>query len=317
MESSLSSSDESQTPTPSVESQTPNPRYFVCVTHNNILGDTINLYTNGVFGYKINYKISNCEIIKFVFIDGKISEIVSVYKNKELKDTNLLLLELFNPTGQKLVFFAIRHAEGEHNSHPILAKFSSDYTDPSLTEKGKGQAKCAGSNLKKYIDTLNTLNPLEIIKIERFFVSTLVRTRETLAYVLEGMEFEPRIVDVIVLPGSEEVSKSALTGYENTSNCTNSLDRRTDCKQMNYGAYTLNVKWEYWDRIYNRGSNNTQKNNMFQTAFAIIDEELSRTRGGKRQKKAMKKRYIIRKTMKRKLRLPKKGFTGRSAKRRP
>jgi hypothetical protein len=257
----------------------------------------------------------NCEIIKFDFnSDGNISEINSIYRGGEADSFNKLF-PITSGTTQiapessipHYTFYAIRHAEGIHNVAQLSAKFRSSYTDPDLTSKGIEQAAKSGEAFKKYLDN----NPH--IKISKYFVSSLKRTSETLYYFLKAMKassnatnnsslattINPSLmhindygiktdtverwnVDCIVLPGSEEISKSFVKGYENTSGCL-SIPHPDNCQTISHcGDLILSLNWKHMDKV-NEGINE----DMFKNAIDIIKEPSS---GGRKTKNVKKRR---------------------------
>jgi bisphosphoglycerate-dependent phosphoglycerate mutase len=289
------------------------PENYLSVTHNNRLSELIKEYS------KNSYSISNCEIIKFSFNGNKeIIQIMSIYKpDKNGKSgEKVVLFENKNNSNDKnnnsndknikYIFYAVRHGEGIHNVNQVLAKINSSYTDPKLSDKGKEQSLDAG----KYFKTLH-------VNIKKYFVSTLFRTTETLYNFLKGMRETGETGDIkaIVLPESEEFSKSFVQGYENKSSCLFVEDRNENkclSYQENDNKLKIILDWKYVDE-YNKkyidaksviknitnmfkvNSDNPKKPNMFINAIRIIETE-NKTQGGKgfssnKKKKTRRMKY--------------------------
>ena len=260
------------------------PKHYICVTHNNKLGELINEYSGK------SYKITNCEIIKFCLNEnGVIIKIESIYKEPNIVST---VLYENGAEPESYIFYAVRHGEGEHNTHQILAKISSNYTDPPLTDRGKDQSYNAGEKFSKYIADNG-------ITIEKYFVSSLMRTTETLYNFLLGVKgidkpgpgahssLRPAYIGgtddgetivVTVLPESEEFSKSIMKGYENNSSCVLTGERQSkiNCSQFRYENIKLLLKldWTFYD-----DSKYSSHKNMFVNAIGIITGNIPVTGG--------------------------------------
>ena len=164
------------------------------------------------------------------------------------------------------VFYVVRHGESEHNQigwkHLTL--------DTHLIESGKlGAAKAGGS----IIMDLSRLNA----KLSAYFVSDLVRTRETLNAMKKSLYmYSVTNCPTVVLPCSSEVAKVGkngecdATGYlwnkmarENYPSCTlqriKSTDPTEECNKLNWDLYLKfyggNMRGENESRMRCRDTN--------------------------------------------------------------
>ena len=221
------------------------PKCYIICSHSNRIVDLLKEYGVKYKDLTKRDKPNNCAILEFRFnSEKKVIGITEIYEGDS--STTLSNTQLFptkgnpapNDTRENTRIFVIRHGEGIHNPRlgQVLAKLSSSYTDPELTPNGIEQSKAAGTAFAKYLTTHTD------VKIDDLFVSNLQRSYYTLYYFLY-VQFEANTSELakrlkirdhgpeldtfqysanfIVLPNSEEVSKSLLKGHENESKCTN------------------------------------------------------------------------------------------------
>ena len=162
------------------------------------------------------------------------------------------------------VFYVVRHGESEHNQkgwkHLTL--------DTHLIDQGKQGAARAGDAISRDL-------PLNA-RLSAYFVSDLVRTRETLNEIKIGFLGSTIVVPTIVLPCSSEVAKVGkngecdATGYlwdkmarENYPGCTlqriKSTDPNEECNKLNWDLYLKfyggNMRGENESRMRCRDTN--------------------------------------------------------------
>ena len=107
--------------------------------------------------------------------------------------------------GKNYIFYIVRHGQGQHNKQINLkvAKVSSTLglvKDTRVTNVGESQAYKSGLALK---DILNIKDE----KINYWFVSDLVRTRQTIVEIIRGLNI-PKPKELVVLPCSSEINTS-------------------------------------------------------------------------------------------------------------
>ena len=186
---------------------------------------------------------------------------ITSYKKFETISKDLPKVEDYNLTPDtKYVFYIVRHGEAYHNT----IKFFNGTIDTSLTGNtidkniqnagyqpmdGINQSYRAGLKLGILID-----------KIDYLFVSSLVRTHQTLKYMLDGMEFIGKLPKnlpvVVVLPCSHELvgipaGKCDLNNAGKLIAPENVTSKNTSYKIQNLSKnWSLNKDWHYYDEFY-------------------------------------------------------------------
>jgi broad specificity phosphatase PhoE len=195
----------------------------------------------------------------------------------DLKDTKIVG-DITN-INKVFTFYLVRHGQAEHNLYSkttIKRK-----TDTSLTEFGNKGRKKAGIAINSDLKNNG--------KIEYYFASDLIRTRETFSGILNGITLghlslkQTNNIDIIVLPCSHELAFSPdgqcdtaanmaqLFTSENNMSCTkfNNYKENTDeykkCVMFNSETYdntkiVINIVWSYYSNFYdNSYRGNTSK----------------------------------------------------------
>ena len=195
----------------------------------------------------------------------------------DLKDTKIIG-DITN-INKVFTFYLVRHGQAEHNLYTkttIKRK-----TDTSLTEFGNKGRKKAGIAINSDLKNNG--------KIEYYFASDLIRTRETFSGILNGITLghlsikQTNNIDIIILPCSHELAftpdgqcdiaanMAQLFTSENNMSCTkfNNYKENTDeykkCVMFNSETYdntkiVINIDWSYYSNFYdNSYRGNTSK----------------------------------------------------------
>ena len=195
----------------------------------------------------------------------------------DLKDTKIAG-DITN-INKVFTFYLVRHGQAEHNLYTkttIKRK-----TDTSLTEFGNKGRKKAGIAINSDLKNNG--------KIEYYFASDLIRTRETFSGILNGITLghlsikQTNNIDIIVLPCSHELAftpdgqcdiaanMAQLFTSENNMSCTkfNNYQENTDeykkCVMFNSETYdntkiVINIVWSHYSNFYdNSYRGNTSK----------------------------------------------------------
>uniref|UniRef100_A0A6C0D391 Uncharacterized protein n=1 Tax=viral metagenome TaxID=1070528 RepID=A0A6C0D391_9ZZZZ len=162
--------------------------------------------------------------------------------------------------GKKYNFFIVRHGQGVHNYKKTLNAISEDMQtkitnmnrpDPELTPLGISQSRQAGEILKKYFDKENYDRATVT-----YYVSTLLRTHQTLLYFLsnflvDSYNTEDTVISAIVLPNNGEISDSWAPSRENEPLCANK-DSLPRCKSISMPIdntvnhlFAISLDWKY------------------------------------------------------------------------
>ena len=189
----------------------------------------------------------------------------------DLKDTRIVS-NLTN-IDKVFTFYLVRHGQAEHNLYTkttIKRK-----TDTSLTDFGVKTTKDAGIAINSDLNR----------KIEYYFASDLIRTRETFSGILNGitlgnLSFKEinniNVIDIIILPCSHELAFSSDGQCDETSNAAQlfTSENNMSCTKLNnylpdtvaneykncvtFNSDTsdkkvikININWEYYTRFYN------------------------------------------------------------------
>ena len=176
----------------------------------------------------------------------------------------------------------VRHGQAEHNLYTkttIKRK-----TDTSLTDFGVKTTKDAGIAINSDLNG----------KIEYYFASDLIRTRETFSGILNGitlgnLSFKKinniNVIDIIILPCSHELAFSSDGQCDETSNAAQlfTSENNMSCTKLNnylpdtvaneykncvtFNSDTsdakvikININWEYYTRFYNNSYRYIDKN---------------------------------------------------------
>ena len=179
-------------------------------------------------------------------------------------------------------FYLVRHSQAEHNLYTkttIKRK-----TDTSLTDFGVKTTKDAGIAINSDLNG----------KIEYYFASDLIRTRETFSGILNGitlgnLSFKKinniNVIDIIILPCSHELAFSSDGQCDETSNAAQlfTSENNMSCTKLNnylpdtvaneykncvtFNSDTsdakvikININWEYYTRFYNNSYRYIDKN---------------------------------------------------------
>jgi hypothetical protein len=141
-------------------------------------------------------------------------------------------------------FYLVRHGQAEHNlytSSTIIRKI-----DTSLTDVGRGGAKEAGKALNDDL-VRNTA------KLNYYFASDLIRTRQTLEGVLSGLEStrlqletQANRINLVILPCSHELSFVSNGKCDSTINIGQPFtsENKMSCNKLdNYSSNTSQFKY--------------------------------------------------------------------------
>jgi broad specificity phosphatase PhoE len=195
----------------------------------------------------------------------------------DLKDTKIIG-DITN-INKVFTFYLVRHGQAEHNLYTkttIKRK-----TDTSLTEFGNKGRKKAGIAINSDLKNNG--------KIEYYFASDLIRTRETFSGILNGITLghlslkQTNNIDIIILPCSHELAftpdgqcdiaanMAQLFTSENNMSCTkfNNYNENTNeykkCVMFNSETFdntkiVIKINWSYYINFYdNSYRGNTSK----------------------------------------------------------
>jgi hypothetical protein len=226
------------------------------VTHSNRIEQFLKMFDVG----KIH--VNNCSVIKITLFHGLIHKYITIDQiwdgateihNEILKKTQISILGTFSKSflkgyeikkGNLYFFYIIRHGQGYHNLFSNKLKNLVE-TDPELTELGINQSRNTGRFLQSYISN----------KIDFYFVSTLLRSHQTMLYLLETFLVgnNGKVVTSIVLPKSEEISSFGNPGKENTSDCFENDEKKISitgldrCSMLEIkDKILLNINWDFF-----------------------------------------------------------------------
>jgi len=227
------------------------------VTHSNRIEQFLKLFINE----KIH--VNNCSVIQIkLFSSGIVGTYITIdeiwngdiqIKNEILKRTKISDFEKFSKSFLKgynirkninYVFYIIRHGQGFHNLFTNKLKNLVN-SDPELTELGINQSRNTGQFLQSYISD----------KIDFYFVSTLLRSHQTMLYLLETFLVGNigKVVTAIVLPKSEEISSFGNPGKENISDCFKNDEEKISiagldrCSMLQIkDKLLLNINWDFF-----------------------------------------------------------------------
>lgn len=182
-------------------------------------------------------------------------------------------------------------------------------------------------DLKKSDDVLENLNndldDNPKIKLQYYFASDLIRTRQTLGGILSNINSKylnsntttAKIINVVILPCSHELgfdktgqcdSTSGISPPENNMSCTNyaTAQKFNDCISFNIDSLDrknmiVNLDWSYYSRFYDKSyrGNITKKygskrkcrdTSMIEESIQYINSKNS-TIGGKKNRRKTKK----------------------------
>jgi broad specificity phosphatase PhoE len=224
-------------------------------------------------------KFMNCVILKLQITSNQMS-IEMIDKGDLSKDDkydtslyftsfNKILDHGLQKVGDNtFIFYLIRHGDGTHNRAKIR-ETNEKIIDPSLTEIGIEQC-------------IETGRKLADLNFNFLFVSELVRTRQSLYYILKGgINFKPideKFNKVIVLPCSRELvydsdscDVNQATTQENEMLCNPLESDNPDyCTKLG----DLTIDWSYYLKFHGdqiiRRSANCKDTEMISEAIKIV-----------------------------------------------
>jgi bisphosphoglycerate-dependent phosphoglycerate mutase len=170
----------------------------------------------------------------------KFEDLIGDVKLRDLADTDIG--NNFN-ANKDYVFYLVRHGQAEHNLYTGTTVFRK--IDTSLTENGRSTTKAAGNAINE--DLIKTTS-----KLIYYFASDLIRTRQTLQGVLNGidssnlyLETRANIINIIILPCSHElafVSNGNCDSNVNVGQPFTSENKMSCTKLNNYSNSTSQFK---------------------------------------------------------------------------
>jgi len=216
--------------------------------------------------------VNNCSVIKITLFHGLIHKYITINQiwdgaseihNEILKKSQISNINTFSKSflrGYEIKkncsynFYIIRHGQGYHNLLSNKLKNLVE-SDPELTELGINQSRNTGRFLQSYIPG----------KIDFYFVSTLLRSHQTMLYLLETFLVgnNGKVVSSVVLPKSEEISSFGNPGKENISDCFENDEKKVTitgldrCSMLEIkDKILLSINWNFFQNsiIYNNAN---------------------------------------------------------------
>jgi hypothetical protein len=208
------------------------------------------------------------------------------YKITEFEE-RFIPKETPNANNNTFKFYLVRHGQAIHNLRTSKLKKAIGQlpgnTDTILTSEGEKQAYSAGKSLSNIFKNLN---------INYLFSSDLMRTRETIGYLVNGIYCDSANMKctimgelpIYVLPCAHELTytpnkrcdgNQGLSAKENIMNCTS-----TNLKCLKIMNHSVN--WDYYTEFYQGTRSNfcrsckrkrCRSTNMIQEAVTIINDK--------------------------------------------
>jgi broad specificity phosphatase PhoE len=246
-------------------------------------------------------KFMNCVILKLEITSNQMS-IKMIDQGNLSKDDKYSLKPYFTTFDKildnglpevgnnKFIFYLIRHGDGTHNKAKIRGT-NEKIIDPSLTKIGEEQCIEVGRKLSAHLEnwTLDPQGKAANSEVNFLFVSELVRTRQSLYYILKGgIDFKPiyeKFNKVIVLPCSREIvyltdscDVNQASTQENEMLCnpeiSENLDYCNNLPPINLNSNNLLIDWSYYTDFHGiqniKRSANCKDTDMIRQAIKII-----------------------------------------------
>jgi broad specificity phosphatase PhoE len=169
---------------------------------------------------------------------------------------------------QNYDIYIIRHGEATHNKQKLNLN-----RDTNLTKDGIEQAEYVTNFFNKFD------------KIDYFFSSSLIRTRETMEHIIKGLDSKIyNNKQLIVLPCAHELfynkagacDKNASykpVPPENIMKCSTTI---VTCKNNDYCCKTpsMQIDWSYYNEFY-KSKKKCRNTNMIQLLISYIEKEMN------------------------------------------